>query len=197
MNETIQIFLRREVAPALANLDVCRRVCALLKDYAVNKLPPPRAEVRFFGQGDQPAVVGKNCGFFVSPVIFTAIIDIRRFVSFFGYKVTAKGEIDRRHKNKEDFDISDLALPYPSREKLLGVLTGESVTPAQLEKALVEALTYANKTIAHFTQVSPSDGVDYNYIVLASFGIDRAMRSLIYESLQLPYPDLQIKSDED
>lgn len=195
MTKKIESFLGSEVTPALVNLEVCRRVCALLKDYATRKLAPPRVEIRFFGQADQPVVVGKNCGIFVTPVILTALLDIRRFAGFFGFKATTKGNVERRSKAKGDFDISDVGLPYPNREALLGVLLPEEVRPEQLERALVESLTYANKSIAHFTEVLPSGGIDFHYVVLASFGIDRAMRSMVYAPLHLPYPDLQIRSN--
>jgi hypothetical protein len=188
-----KLFLELDVKPALANFDVCRRVCDLLQDYVKKKLPPPNVAVLFTGLAGQPQIFGKSCGFFTTPIILTALVDIRRFTGFFGFKANAGGRIERRKKEKGDYDISDLGLSYSTGEVFLRVLEPENVNAAELENALVLSLTYANKVIAHFTELSQSTEIHFNHIVLASFGIDRAMRHLVYSPLGTDYPDLQIK----
>jgi hypothetical protein len=195
MNERTRTFLAVEARLSLENLALCRQVCALLRDYIARKLPPPQVCVQFSGKGDQPILIGDNCGFFTTPIVLTALVDIRKFTSFLGFKAASGGQIDRRTREKGDYDISDLGLGYPDRDAFLAVLQPENVMPAELEKALIASLTYANRVIAHFTQQTPNTEIFFNRIVLACFGIDRAMRTLIYAPLGVAYPDLRIREN--
>ena len=79
MNERTRTFLAVEARLSLKNLALCRQVCALLRDYIARKLPPPQVCVQFSGKGDQPILIGDNCGFFTTPIVLTALVDIRKF----------------------------------------------------------------------------------------------------------------------
>lgn len=187
-------FLHGPVRVALANLDVCRRVCDLLHSYQKRGLRPPSVLLQFKGDGPSPLLAGSNCGFFTTPVILAGLVEIRRFTSFFGFKAGKSGRIESRPKQAGDFDIIDLNLDYPPSAVFLSVLETEKVPCSRLEAALISSLTYANKEIAHFTKVQPE--VDFGSIVLASFGIDRAMRRLVFDPLRIPFPDLQIEAND-
>jgi hypothetical protein len=179
-------FLTEEVALALQNLQVCRKLCELLQEYG-ERGDRPTATLQFFGSGSTPQIQSNNCGFVATPVIFTAIMDLRKFTAFFGYT----GSFKKKKKSRDDFDISDLGLPYPSFDEFVTACLEPSFSRQEFEEALRYLLTYANKMIAHFTALAGASDVFIRYrkLDVACLGIENAINRLVYDALGLEHPN--------
>jgi hypothetical protein len=188
MNTRPTKFLTEEVAVALQNLQLCRKLCELLQEYDATG-NRPAATLRFFGAGSTPEIQSTNSGFVATPVIFTAIIDIRKFTGFFGYS----GSLMKKTKSQDDFDITDLGLPYPSLDDFFTACFDPSFSQQEFEEALRYLLTYANKMIAHFTTVAAASDVYIRFrkIDIVCMGITNAMYRLVYDALGLKHPNLR------
>ncbi|MBL9217631.1 MAG: hypothetical protein JNG82_04035 [Opitutaceae bacterium] len=161
-------------------------------DHLERNVPPPALTITFSGGGPCPELKASNCGVFTTPVIISALVDIRKFASFFGIYVDKNGALVSRPKSRtDDFDISDVGLPYPMVVQFLSIMEPEGVTDAKFQNAIASCLTYSNKEVAHFTLNKLE--LYFNPLILASFGIDRAMRILVFDPLGIAHPDLRIK----
>ncbi len=181
------------MALALQNLQVCRKLCELLNEYD-SKGERPRAVVQFFGSGSTPQIQSNNCGFIATPVIFTSIMDMRKFTAFFGFSGTLK----RKKKGKDDFDVADLGLPYPSVDEFFAACVGPGYSATEFEEALRYLLNYANKLVVHFTTLTAASDVDIKYrkLDIACVGVVNAMHRLVYDKLRLEHPDIRFSEGD-
>lgn len=68
----------------LDNFSMAWRLVEVLIQYRAGNLPPPQATLLLRGDGPPVTISGTNCGFFVNPVVNTAVMDCRRSLEFFG-----------------------------------------------------------------------------------------------------------------
>jgi hypothetical protein len=185
-----EIFLQDEAPAVLMRLEVFRRVECLLREASEAQKPEPAIRIIIEKITE---ITSPTTGPFRVPVVMSALIDIRKLSCFFGYSVDAVGGIGSYQKRMGDFDIEGLGLGRPSRVEFLSVLQSENVAPSDLEKAYVSTLTYGNKALAHYKTGRLKDTIPMNHIMLSAFGIDHAIRTLVYQAKGLPVPSLPIK----
>ena len=131
-----------------------------------------------------------NCGFFVTPVIHSALLDVRRTLEFFLLRLDkAKGEFVTAQAKKypDDFAITDLGLAPVDPVSLLGLSI--SVIGGAPTKCLIEALTYTNKDMAHFSE--KQNQPDLQGVIDSTKVIHEAILVFVYDALGIARPNPQ------
>ena len=67
----------------LDNFSLTEHIIRYLGVVHTHQLPPPRVTVIMESDAGDRHIPGSNCGFFTTPVIHQAVIDVRRTLSFF------------------------------------------------------------------------------------------------------------------
>ncbi len=199
MRTKVDEFLTEEIHLVLQNFALTREICLTLAVYYQNELPPPDVTVEFRGAGPCPIVHGKSGGLFVDPVLFKAIVEIRKLTSFFGFRIGKTNKliaIEDRGGRTQQNPNDDLTIVHVIGRKLslsefLQACGGSEVTTDELEASLVHTITFANKALAHLTSISSSAGPEFRHIFQATTGIIRAFQVLVYPALNRPFPDFK------
>jgi hypothetical protein len=175
---------------ALDNFSLAWRLADLLLEYAVQELPPPRATIRLLGEGRCVQIPGQNCGVFTTPVIYTAVLDCRRMLEFFGLTYESHTHTLKpitRPRYADDVGIEHLGLGLVAPKQLFDVI--KSVMGAPVEQSLCAVHRWSNKELAHFTSAKPS--VDLDAIRDVSKAMIEACLQLIFDALGQPRPRIQ------
>jgi len=187
-------FLNEEVNIALQNLDFCRKLCEIYQDYGRRNVRP-KLTLQFDG-GPIPKIESGNGGIVATPVIFTAIMNIRKFTAFFGFT----GSLRRKtSKDADDFDITTLGLPYPSFKEFIMASVSPSYNRQEFEDALRYLLRHANKMVGHFTMLAGDSNlfIDYRKLDVACIGVSQTIKTLVYDALRLTHPNIQSAEMQD
>jgi hypothetical protein len=189
LTTTQQHDLFEKFGLALDNFSLAWRVADLLLEYAVQELPPPRATIQLVGEGREVRIPAQNCGLFTTPVIYTAVLDCRRMLEFFGLTYESKTQTFKpiTKRRADDVGIEHLGLELVSPSRLFEVI--DVVTTAPLEQSLVSVHRWSNKELAHFTSAKPS--VDLQAIRDVSKAMIEACLQLIFDALGQARPRIQ------
>lgn len=105
-------------------------------------------------------ITGQNCGFFITPVIQMAILDIRKSLEFFGLILDSETHSIEpiKKRRKDDVGIEHFGLPRATVNQLIGNSKIECSIP--LEKMLADINRWGNKRLAHFTLSQPEIKLD-------------------------------------
>ena len=199
MKKRVDEFLTEEIHLALQNFALTREICLTLTVYSKNGIPPPDVTVEFHGAGPCPLVHGKSGGLFVDPVLFKAIVEVRKLTSFFGFKIGKTNKLvaieDRGSRTKQNQN-DDLTIAHVIDRKLaltefLQACSGSDVSVDEFEISLLRTITFANKALAHLTSISSSAGPEFKHIFHATTGIIRTFQVLVYPALNRPFPDFK------
>lgn len=183
------IFLTEQAPAVLLRLEVCRRLIHIVRERREAGKPEPSMELAMPGIG---LIKAPTLQPFYVPAVLSALIDVRKICCFFGYSVNKLGELINYTKQAGDFDVRDLCIPQPNVSEFLGILSTEGVTEDNLKAAYIATVTYSNKALAHYKVGRLQEQLFENYIVTALFGVDRALRILVYKKLGVPEPKLPI-----
>jgi len=190
LTATQQHELFEKFGLALDNFSLAWRLADLLLEYAVQELPPPRATIRLLGEGRCVQIPGQNCGVFTTPVIYTAVLDCRRMLEFFGLTYESNTQTLKpitRPRHPDDVGIEHLGLGRVAPKRLFEVIKSVIATP--LEQSLCAIHHWSNKELAHFTSAKPS--VDLNAIRDVSKAMIEACLQLIFDALGRARPRIQ------
>lgn len=178
-----------------ANLELCVRLCQFLDGHLTKKSPLPQISIQFIGQEDVPRIEARDCLIFCTPVIFSAMVDVRKITAFLGYNLNRKSRtLVRSEKlSNDDYNISDLGLSYPDKTSLVAVLENDGISGPQTEASLTSSLTYVNKTVAHFTEASFLSDIKLRDIAIACAFGEGAMKRFVFDSLKVRYPSPQVR----
>lgn len=183
--------LEHHLLQSLSNLRLASLIADLLMESHRKEKNGFPATVRFEAPGRTVEIPGTNCGFFTSPVIFCAILDVRRTLDFFRLRVEKGGDIvqldGRRYP--DDLYITDIGKPPLDPSRLFEL--GMEINGRPPGTALAEVCSYANKELAHFskTEVSP----ELNSVIQSADLMREAILVFVYDALGLPRPETQPK----
>jgi hypothetical protein len=181
--------LKTTIQLALDNFSLASLIASLLREYAAAGLPPPQATVIFQGAGRGIDIPGKNCGFFTTPVIQTAILDCRRSLEFLGLTCDSKANCLKSIASRwpDDLGIEHFGLSQVAPQQFLQ--TVDRVVSAPVEPLLVDVHRWSNKQLAHFTVAQPS--VTFDAIRDVSAVMIEAYLRLLFDALGRPRPRIQ------
>jgi hypothetical protein len=190
LTATQQHELFEKFGLTLDNFSLAWRLADLLIEYAVQELPPPRATIHLRGEGHCVRIPGQNCGLFTTPVIYTAVLDCRRMLEFFGLTYESDTQTLKpitRPRYADDVGIEHLGLERVTPPRLFEVIKSVMATP--LERSLSAVHRWSNKELAHFTSAKPS--VDLDAIRDVSKAMIEACLQLIFDALGRTRPRIQ------
>src|SRR5882724_428525 len=67
----------------LGNMNPARLISIFLRDAGMRDETEIPAEVRLRAPGQSVLIPGQNCGFFTTPILHCAVLDVRRLLQFF------------------------------------------------------------------------------------------------------------------
>lgn len=177
----------------LDNFSLTERVVDYLCNVYAHQLPYPHVTVIMESAFGTVHLPGSNCGFFTTPVIHQALLDIRKTLAFlnlrYGYKRDAlETYIDKRHGN--NFNILDLNLPSVSPKELEAL--SMTVTGSPPNSIFKDILIYTDTQLAHFTD-APHEP-DMINIFHACQLMKEAILTFIFDRAGLPRPAIQPRS---
>src|ERR1051325_2364640 len=70
----------------LDNFSLAEHIITYLSTVHAHQLPPPRVTVIMESDAGDAHVPGSSCGFFTTPIIHQALVDVRRTLSFFNLR---------------------------------------------------------------------------------------------------------------
>jgi hypothetical protein len=182
--------LESQLVLALTNL----RLASLSADFlmeckraGVEQMP---TELHMSGPRGVVHLPSTNCGFFVTPVIHCALLDVRRTLEFFRLKWDRSSSAfvnfpDRKYA--DDIYITDLGLPAVDPSAVLEL--SMRVIGRTASSCLLDACSYTNKEMAHYSQTSELPGLQA--IVDATKVIHEAVLVFVFDALGAPRPKLQ------
>jgi hypothetical protein len=177
----------------LDNFSLAEHIINYLGTVHAQQLPPPRVTVIMQSDAGDAHVPGTSCGFFTTPVIHQAVVDVRRTLSFFnlryGYKAgSIEAYVDEKHPNNAN--ILDLGLPSVTPAELLAL--SQEVIESAPDQILRDILIYTDTQLVHFTkdEHQPDLGNLFKACRLMEEGILR----FVYDRAALPRPVIQAKS---
>jgi hypothetical protein len=179
---------------ALDNLSFCELVCDFLQEQGNSSIP---TEVVMHGLRRSVAIPGENCGFITTPIIHSAILDIRRLLPFLGLKYhhkeglfSAMNAPDR----KDDYWIGDIGISPITPEEIDAV--SKTICDRPALGVLSEILIYSNKQLAHFSKVNLDENRILDNLRLASRVMIHAVMIFVYDSAGVSRPKLHLIADE-
>ena len=177
----------------LDNFSLAEHIINYLTIVHAHQLPPPRVMVIMQSDAGNAHVPGTSCGFFTTPVIHQALVDVRRTLSFFNLRYGDKAGcieayVDQKHSNNSN--ILDLGLPCVTPAELLAL--SQEVIGSAPDQILRDILIYTDTQLTHFTkdEHQPDLGNLFSACRLMEEGILR----FIYDRASLPRPVIQAKS---
>jgi hypothetical protein len=129
-----------------------------------------------------------NCGFFTTPVIQNAILDLRRSMEFLGLRFDPQGGricalTSKRRPDDLGIEHFGQALVSPT-----GFIRVSDSIRQSSEPALAEVHQWSNKKLAHFTVHSAE--VRFGPIQFACHAMIAALVEFLYRPLNFTIPDL-------
>jgi len=115
----------------------------------------------------------------------------RALLEFLGLTYDRKTELLKaRDPKKKDTDwrISDFELPLVSPNDAKAIYQG---TPEEAERSLVSVMIFADRSIAHMTDMLDAEKFGSHHLRIASDGIRALVVRFLYEPLGLPAPESQ------
>jgi hypothetical protein len=182
--------LEPQLVLALTNLRLASLSADFLMECKRAGLEEMPTELHMRGPRGTVHLPSTNCGFFVTPVIHCALLDVRRTLEFFRLKWDKSSSAfvnfaDRRYA--DDVYITDLGLPAVDPTWLLDL--SMRVIGRAASSCLLEACLYTNKEMAHYSQTSSLPGLQG--IVDATKVTHEAILVFVYDALSIPRPKLQ------
>lgn len=189
--KTLPKKLHDQLIVALTNLRLATLCTEVLFDieHSPNRSCPTHLSMK--APSRHVSLTGTHCGPFVTPVIHSALLDVRRALEFFRLRWDRETEsfaVDtdppRYH---DDFRITDLGLPPvdPSELQVLALRTiGGSPT-----ECLFVARNYADKCLAHFTKTEKEP--EFRHIIDSTKLVHEALLVFVFDALHIPRPSLQ------
>lgn len=181
--------IEESVMLTLNNFGLAWHISDLLIEYSAASLPPPQATVCLNGAGRSVVIPGQNCGFFVTPVIQIAILEIRKSLGFFGLCLSSETHsiVPLKKRQKNDIGIEHFGLPWATVDLLIG--GSAFMKTAQLENMLSDVYQWCNKRLAHFTLSQPD--IKLEYIRDVSMVMIDVYFRLLFDALGRPRPQIQ------
>lgn len=143
-------------------------------------------------------IVGNGAAF-INPIFEIGLIHCRCLFEFLGLKVSShcsKKLVPRKNKAKPD-DIyiehikkNGISLKMVSVEEARSGVRGRE---KEVEEAFALTCYWANKGIAHITQVLPHDPETVEPIINGVKGVQAMVLHYVYDALDLPHPDYKVK----
>ena len=175
---------------ALANL-VSQHLCRLASE-GVTVIP---TKIQLGDTPDGVFIPSANCGLFTTPVLNTAMLNVRKLLEFFCLtfdRETSSLKARSNSKYPDDYSILDIQLPAPTPHQFYAFgLAFLARSPTSL---LHDAYTYTNKELAHFTKTQSMPG--WSVLSDCSRLMIEAILVLIYDALSIGRPKLQPTSDK-
>jgi hypothetical protein len=175
---------------ALDNLSFCELVCDFLQEHGDAPIP---TKVVMHGLSRSVAIPGESCGFITTPIIHSAILDIRRILPFLGLKYNLKEGLFSAMSApewKDDYWIGDLGISPVTPEEIDAVSKAICGRPAL--GVLSEILIYSNKQLAHFSKVDLDENRILETLKLSSRLIINAVMIFVYDSIGEARPKLHL-----
>ena len=182
--------LEAQLGVALTNLRLAELSADFLLEMAQLGVRDIPTELVMKGPKRSVRLPSTNCGFFVTPVIHCALLDVRRTLEFFQLrwdKAKAEFSVAQTKKYPDDIAITDLGLRAVDFPALLGVSL--RVIGGAPTKCLLEACTYTNKDMAHFSEAQNLP--DLQSIVDSTKLIHEAILVFVYDALGVARPKPQ------
>ena len=177
----------------LDNFSLAEHIIGYLGTVHEHQLPPPRVTVVMQSDAGDVHVPGTNCGFFTTPVIHQALVDVRRTLSFFNLRYGHKAGcieayVDQKHPNNSN--ILDLGLPSVTPAELLAL--SQEVIECAPDQILRDILVYTDTQLAHFTKAKHQP--DLGHLFKACRLMEEDILRFIYDRASIPRPVIQAKS---
>lgn len=178
----------------LDNFSLASRVAAYLAALVEGGYPPPSTLIVMESAQGRVEIPGSNCGFFTTPVIHQACIDVRRTLAFFnlryGFKA-AKIETHVSTRDDDNWNILGLGLRSLAPEELADLSIRLFGFPP--DDFLQDMLIYTDKQLAHFTTTSHTP--DFGSIECSSRLMTEAILIHVYDALGILRPRIQLRED--
>lgn len=181
-----------QIVGALDNLSLCECVCEFLEECSDRAIP---TEVRMTGVQRTVVIPGENCGFVTTPIIHTAILDIRRLLPFMGIAYSQKEDALKAiiaPMWPDDYWIGDLGLDPVTPSQLDAV--AESLCSLSAVQFLRSPLQYSNKQMAHFSKIEGLPG--FEDLRNTSRLLIAAVMIFVYDALSLDRPRMHFRKEE-
>jgi hypothetical protein len=177
----------------LDNFSLAENIVTYLTTVHSHQLPPPRVTVIMESAAGDVHLPGTSCGFFTTPVIHQALVDVRRTLSFlnlrYGYRQKCiEPYVDQKHANNTS--ILDLGLPSVTPTEFTAL--SQHVIGSAADPIVRDVLVYTDTQLAHFTQDDHQP--DLLNVFKACRLMTEAILQFIYDRAVLPRPVIQGKS---
>lgn len=182
--------LQPQLLIALSNLRLATLSAEFLLESKRLGNPEMPTEVFLKGPKRRVRLPSPNCGFFVTPIVHCAILDVRRTLEFFRLRWDkTKQEFTNFSDSKypDDLYITDLGLSAVDPPSLLALSLRIIGRSASL--CLTEVCFYANKDMAHFSKTNRLP--ELQSIVDSTKVIHESILVFVYDALALPRPKIQ------
>jgi hypothetical protein len=176
------------VQETLDNFSMARHLANLLIRYCNAGLLAPRVTVHIEGQLPPAHIPGTSCGFFVTPVFRTAILDCRRSLEFFGLTCDHSTHqlVPVKGRRSDDLGVENFGLPLVTPAQFL--TAAASVISTGPEPILLQVHEWSNKQLAHFTMSEPV--VKFPAIRDMSIMMIEAYMRFLFDALGRPRPSI-------
>jgi hypothetical protein len=150
--QPLPINVKVQLELTINNFKLANLVCKFLITQQANVLKIPTF-VKMQGVGASVEIPAANCGFFTTPIIHGAVLDVRRTLAFLMLSIeSGTGKLKTMEKNvhTDDFSLANLAISPPTTAQLENLAL--KITGKASVKCLRDMVVYANKGLAHFSQ---------------------------------------------